>query len=200
MSTINTLSRTGHFEEFNTPLMGGATGTMTAAQRKAAALANLGAAPAAGQALITGVTAGTAAAGKALTLDANSGISGYYADRRTIALEIMNAPSAFNATGTLVNAVLAAGYITSTTAAAVVATLPTATLMDTAILSVYPNAQVGDSFYFTVINTGPNTFTLATAAGWTDGGNAFTAVAATSSAMFQARRTGANAYTLYRIS
>lgn len=200
MSTINTLSRTGHFEEFNTPLMGGATGTMTAAQRKAAALANLGAAPAAGQALITGVTAGLAAPSKALTLNANSGIGGYYRDERTFVLRTMNAPVPVNATATLTNSTLAVGGITSTTAAAVVATLPTGADMETAVTSVYPNAQVGDSFDFFVINLGANTFTLATAAGWTDGGNAFAAVAAGTSALFRARRTGAGTYTLYKVS
>ena len=61
-------------------------------------------------------------------------------------------PATQNATGTLTAAQLATGIITSTSAAAVAATLPLGTAMDTA----NPTFGINTSFDFFVINTGPS--------------------------------------------
>lgn len=108
-------------------------------------------------------------------------------------------PGVLNATGTLTAAMLLTSIVTSTTAAAVTATLDTGTLLETALLALYPNLGVNDYFEFSVVNTGSNAFTIATAGGWTDGGNGFTAVAAGTSARFGVRRTAANAYTIFKV-
>jgi hypothetical protein len=107
---------------------------------------------------------------------------------------------ALNATGTITAASMLAGIITSTSAAAVVATLPTGTVFETAFLAAFPNLANDDAIEFAVVNTGPNSFTIATAAGWTDGGNAFTAVPTATSAQFYVRRTGANTYTIFKVA
>jgi len=112
-----------------------------------------------------------------------------------------NTATALNATGTLTSAMMIGGIVTSTTAAAVVATLDTATNFETALKAYFGTAvlAVGAAIEFTVVNTGANTFTIATAAGWTDGGGGFQAVAAGLAARFRAVRTAANAYTLYKV-
>lgn len=107
---------------------------------------------------------------------------------------------ALNATGTLTAALMVGGLITSTTAAAVTATLDTAALFETALKAILGAVlPVGLTTEFTVVNTGANGFTIATAAGWTDGGGGFTAVAAGTSATFRTVRTAANAYTLFKM-
>jgi ABC-type polysaccharide transport system permease subunit len=75
-------------------------------------------------------------------------------------------------------------------------TLPTAALIDAAV----PNATVGSTFDLYLVNTGTSSgaVTLATATGLTDGGNAFVAVAVTSSALFRFRKTADGAYTVYK--
>ena len=77
-------------------------------------------------------------------------------------------------------------------------TLPTAALIDAAV----PNATVGSTFDLNVVNVGTSsgTVTLATATGLTDGGNAFVAVAITSSAAFRFRKTGDAAWSVYKIA
>lgn len=104
------------------------------------------------------------------------------------------APATCNATGTLPAASMLNGMVTSTTAAAVTATVDTGTLMDAAI-----HAEVGadEGFFWTVINTGPNTFTLQAATGHTLVGSA--AVATSTSATFFTRRTGSNTFVTYRV-
>lgn len=149
---------------------------------------------------LDGATAGTATAGKAMVTDSLNGVTGYR-DTRVRSLFLLNAPAAVNATATITAAQLTNGLITSTTAAAVVGTLPTGTDTQTALNTFNsPGIQTSDAFRFYIVNTGPNAFTLATATGWTDGGNGFTAVAAGTSATFLARRTGANTFALYRVS
>lgn len=149
-------------------------------------------------AILGGATPGTAVAGKAMVTDSLNGITGYR-DTRVRPLFLLNAPAAVNATATITAAQLTNGLITSTTAAAVTATLPTGTDTQTTINTFnVPGMQTSDAFQFIVVNTGPFAFTLATAAGWTDGGNGFTAVAAGTSAIFFARRTAANTFSLYR--
>lgn len=112
-----------------------------------------------------------------------------------------NVAGALNATGTLTSALMIGGIVTSTTAAAVVATLDTGSAFETALKVSLgtPVLAVGLSIEFSVVNTGANTFTIATAAGWTDGGGGFQAVAAGLAARFRAVRTAANTYTLYKV-
>lgn len=55
MAIIGALDKTKHFSEFNDPLFGN-TGTMTPAQRKAAARTNLGVASATVLSTVTGLT------------------------------------------------------------------------------------------------------------------------------------------------
>lgn len=119
----------------------------------------------------------------------------------TLEIKEQAAAGTLNATGTLTAALMLGGIVTSTTAAAVTATLDTGALLDDALLALYPSLAVGDSFDFYIVNTGAaNALTVATAAGWTDGGNAFVAVGADTSAHFRARRTAADTYTLYKIA
>jgi hypothetical protein len=116
-------------------------------------------------------------------------------------LKSQGAANALNSSGTLTAAMMVGGIVTSTTGAAVTATLDTGTLLETALVALYPALKVDHMVEFSVINTGgANAITLATAAGWTDGGGLFTAVAASTSARFGARRTAANTYTGFKLS
>jgi uncharacterized protein YaiE (UPF0345 family) len=74
----------------------------------------------------------------------------------------------------------------------VAATLDTGTVTDAAL-----TMAVDDSFDWSVINTGPNTFTVTAAAGHTIVGAA--AVATATSARFRTRKTAANTFVTYRI-
>jgi len=103
-------------------------------------------------------------------------------------------PATLNATGTLTAAQLATGIVTSTSAAAVAATLPLGTAMDTA----NPTFGVNGSFDFFVINTGPNTVTMTANTGFTIVGTA--TVVTVTSGHFRARRTAAGTWVLYRLS
>lgn len=110
------------------------------------------------------------------------------------------AANALNSTGTQTAAMMLGGIITSTTAAGVTATLDTGTALDTAYLAAFPTGAANDYFEWSIVNTGGNSYTQATAAGWTDGGNLFVAVATATSARFGARRTGANAWTGFKVA
>lgn len=105
------------------------------------------------------------------------------------------APGTLDATGTLTAALILGGIVTSTTAAAVTATLDTGTVMDTVI-----DVDANDGFFWSAINTGgTNAFTVtAAASGHTIVGAG--AVAASSSGRFLTRRTAANTWVTYRIS
>lgn len=105
------------------------------------------------------------------------------------------APGVLNATGTLTAAMIAAGIVTSTTAAAVVATLDTGAVMDAAL-----DMEIGESFDWSVINTGGvNAFTVtAAASGHTVVGAG--AVAASSSGTFRTRKTAADTFITYRLT
>lgn len=102
-------------------------------------------------------------------------------------------PGTLNATGALTAALILGGIVTSTTGAAVAATLDTGTVMDAAA-----TFAVDDSFDWSVINTGGNTFTVTAAAGHTIVGVA--AVATVTSALFRTRKTAANTFVTYRVS
>lgn len=103
-------------------------------------------------------------------------------------------PGVLDATGTLTAAMIASGIVTSTTAAAVTATLDTGAVMDAAL-----NMEIGESFDWSVINTGGNAFTVTAAAtGHTIVGTA--AVATVTSATWRTRKTAAATYISYRIA
>jgi hypothetical protein len=116
------------------------------------------------------------------------------------------APTATTGTGPLTAAELLTGLIVGTPVAAAVYTLPLGTALEAALLAAHPGLAVGDAFDFNVINLGAAAFTitLATAAGWTLSGQMVvqdgSAVGNRSAAKFRARRTAANAYTLYRVA
>lgn len=96
---------------------------------------------------------------------------------------------------TLTPAQVLNGIIQSTPAGAINLTLPLQADMDTAV----PDAAANDSFDFSIINTsgGANTITVV-ANSWTTVG--VLTVAQNVSGRFRARKTGAGAWTLYRIS
>jgi hypothetical protein len=103
------------------------------------------------------------------------------------------APVAVNTSATITADNLKAGIITSTTAAAVTMTLPTGTNIEAGFSGIYTNF----TFEFSVINTGPNTLTVGANGNTTVGS---LTVATLTSARYALRRTGANAFTLYRLS
>ena len=118
-----------------------------------------------------------------------------------LVMRAQGAAATLNATGTLTAANLTNGIISSTAAAAVAATLPLATALDTAI----PDAVAGDSFDFSVINTSgtpADTFTIGTASGWTLVGSMVVTPVTTvgASGRFRAAKTAAGAWTLFRLS
>lgn len=163
------------------------------ATRQAAARANLGLGGGA-------VAAGTAAPNSAMVTDANNGIAGFR-DTRNTPVYKQAAAGTLNATGTLTAALMLGGIVTSTTAAAVTATLDVGANLEAALIAAYPGLQVSDYFEFSVINTGgTNAFTIATATGWTDGGLGFFAVAANTAARFGVRRTAASTYTIFKVA
>jgi hypothetical protein len=108
-------------------------------------------------------------------------------------------PQTATSTATLSAAQILGGMLVANpSTSAATYTLPTAALIDTAL----PNAIVGSTFDLFIVNIGTSsgTVTLATATGITDGGNAFVAVAITSSAAFRFRKTADGAYTVYKIA
>jgi uncharacterized protein YaiE (UPF0345 family) len=103
-------------------------------------------------------------------------------------------PGVLNATGTLTAAMIASGIVTSTTGAAVTATLDTGAVMDAAL-----QMEIGESFDWSVINTGGNAFTVtAAASGHTIVGTA--AVATVTSATWRTRKTAAATFVSYRLA
>ncbi len=104
-------------------------------------------------------------------------------------------PGALNATGTLTAALILGGVVTSTTGAAVTATLDTGTVMDTVI-----DIDADAGFFWSAINTGgTNAFTVtAAASGHTLVGQG--AVTTVLSGRFLTRRTAANTWITYRVA
>lgn len=101
-------------------------------------------------------------------------------------------PGTLNATGALTAALMNKGIVTSTTGSNVTATLPTGTVMD-----LSNSFDIGDSFDWTAINTGGNTFTVTAATGHTIvGGGAV----ATTSDTFRTKKTAANTFVTYRLT
>lgn len=167
------LGREAHFSEFNDPLDVG-SGVVTPLARKNAALANLG------LAILT-------AAGGAQRMQ-------------------MPVPATATDTATLTTAQLLNGSIQGTPTAAANYTLPLATALDTALPADF---AVGEAFEFSIINQATNVgfdITIVTNTGWTLSGAAVVIGAGPNdgtewkSGVFRARKTGAGAWTLYRLS
>ena len=103
-------------------------------------------------------------------------------------------PGTLNATGTLTSALILGGIVTSTTAAAVAATLDTG-----AILDATNQFAIGDSFDWSAINTGgANAFTVTASTGHTIVGAA--AVALSTTGRFRTLKTAAATFVTYRLS
>lgn len=105
---------------------------------------------------------------------------------------LQGTPGILNATGTLTAAMILSGIVTSTTAAAVAATLDTGTVLDAA-----SEFAIGDSFDWAAIATGANTFTVTASSGHTIVGSG--AVTTGTSGLFRTRKTAANTFVTYRI-
>lgn len=112
----------------------------------------------------------------------------------TKASQVQGDPVALNATGAVTAAAILGGIVTSTTAAAVAGTVPTGTVMDAAT-----EMAIGDSFDWSVINTGAtNAFTVTAATAHTLVGGAV--VALSSSGRFRTRKTAVGTFVTYRLS
>lgn len=155
---------------------------------------------------IDGITNGTPAASKALVADANIGVGAFRETGRNLRKQA--APAAKTVAVTLTAAEIMAGLLTANQGGAAAAnyTLPLATDLETALVAAHPGLQNDDSFDFALVNistVAAEDITIVTNTGWTLAGNMVVASndAATSISwgMFRARRTGANAYSLYRI-
>ena len=106
---------------------------------------------------------------------------------------VMGTPATLNTTGTLTMAALSSSFITSSTGAAVVATIDTGTAMDTAD----PAFAIGDAIDWTAINTGgANAFTVTASSGHTLVGTGV--VALSTSGSFRTTKTAAATYVTYR--
>lgn len=144
---------------------------------------------------------GSYASGATIILESSDGSPVYYevgtapvvkSDRRTAST--VSSVGAFNATSTLSAALLLGGVVTSTTAAAVSATLPSGAGME-----LSAEFATGTSFDWSVINTGPNTFTvLQGSTGHTVVGDM--AVPTVSSALFRTRKSATDTFVTYRIA
>lgn len=131
---------------------------------------------------------------EALEATSGAGICLVQAQSTNVQAKGQPAPVAYNTTATLTAADLIDGILTSSTAAAVTATTPTGTQLTAAA----PHVAIGGAFDFAVINTGgSNAFTLQAGTDVTVTGSA---VAASSSGLFRAKRTAANTWVIYRIA
>jgi hypothetical protein len=108
--------------------------------------------------------------------------------------QTQGAPGVLNATGTLTAAMILSGIVTSTSAAAVTATLAVGSVVDAA-----SEFAIGDSFDWAVINTGPSTFTVTSP----DSSHTIVGVGAVLtliSAVWRTRKTAADTFVSYRLS
>jgi len=107
---------------------------------------------------------------------------------------LQGTPGVLNATGALTSAMLLSGIVTSTTAAAVAATIPTGAVLDAAT-----SFEVDEYFDWSVITTGANALTVtAAASGHTVVGNMV--VAAGKAGHFRTRKTAADTFVTYSLS
>ena len=107
------------------------------------------------------------------------------------------APTAKTGDATLTVAELLSRIVTATSASAVALTLPTGTLTDAGFFG--GNAEVGQSFDWSVINLGSSSGAVTMTAGddHTYVGSATVAISTT--AMFRTRKTAANTFVTYRV-
>lgn len=111
-------------------------------------------------------------------------------------LFVQGAPTALTADATLTAAQLANGLFTSDSAADITATLPTVALLEAGISSA---AKTNAAFEFAIVVVDASyQVTVATSTGWTLVGNMV--VLESTSARFLARKTGDNAWSLYRVA
>jgi len=133
-----------------------------------------------------------------LIIDNNSAVTRYSIGTAPIideksSFQIQLTPTALNATGNLTVAAILGGIVTSTSAAAVTATLSTGTLFEAGTL-----LSIGDSVNWSIINTGPNPVTVTASTGHTLVGTA--AVATLTSGSFRTLKTAVNTYITYRMA
>lgn len=152
----------------------------------------------AGQTVFTTTQLGTGTYAGTVTIEAQEGNVDYAVGvgpvtKTALSTRLQGAPGVLNATGTLTVAMIAAGIVTSTTAAAVAGTLDTGAVVDAAL-----DLAVGDSFVWSLINTGGNTFTVTASTGHTIVGVA--TVVTVTSAQFRTRKTAADTYVTYRLA
>jgi len=154
--------------------------------------------------LITTITSGrytTSAFSAAATVIVEAGESPVFYEVGTDAIVQKGAgavyqgtPGVLNATGAVTAAMIFAGIVTSTTAAAVAGTIPTGAVMDAA-----GTFAIGDAFDWSVITTGANAFTVtAAASGHTVVGNMV--VAAGKAGLFRTRKTAADTFVTYSLA
>lgn len=111
-------------------------------------------------------------------------------------LFVQGAPTALTASATLTAAQLANGLFTSDTSADITATLPTVADLEASISSA---SKVNAAFEFAIVVVdAAYQVTVAAGTGWTLVGN-MVALESTS-ARFLARKTGDDAWTLYRVA
>lgn len=155
---------------------------------------------------LSGVTAGTPLASKALVLDSALGIGAFRQTGRN--LRTQATPAAKTTTTTLTAAEIMAGLITANQGAAGAATytMPLGTDLETALIAAFPGLANDDSFDVTIVNISTNAaedVTVAGNTGTTAVGNMTIAsnAAVTDQAWgtFRFRRTSANNYSFYRI-
>lgn len=115
-------------------------------------------------------------------------------DDQGVSFAIQKGAAAINATATLTIANMLGKLITSTTAAAVDATLPTGTNIEAG----NGDQGIDESFQWKAVNTGPNAFTIVANTDHTIVGNAI--VAAGTSGLFETRKTAAGVFATYRIA
>ena len=112
-------------------------------------------------------------------------------------LGVQAAPQTATATATLTAAQITGGLLVANpSASAATYTLPTVTATE----AIVTNAKVDSTFELNIVNLGTSSgaLTIAAGTGWTIVGSA--TVAITSSARYLARKTGAGAWTIYRVA
>jgi len=144
---------------------------------------------------------GSYASGATIVITAVGGIECYYevgtapvVKQTRLLSPVQVAPGTLDATGTLTAALVLTGLVTSSTAAGVTATLDTGAIMEAS-----SDWDANDTIQWSVVNTGPNTFTV-TSPGGTHTVIGAGAVATLTSASFRTRRSAANTFVTYRIS
>lgn len=122
-------------------------------------------------------------------------------NRNEVILGYTATPQTATSTATLTAAQITGGILVANpSTSAATYTLPTAALIDAAV----PSATVGSTFELSIVNLGTTsgtvTLSVTGATGVTDGGNALTAIAVTSSSRFLFRKTGDATWVAYRFS